>query len=76
MIDRALAEPEGGELHTGDHAVLAFGERPDQAVGWMLATFTIYFMVKCTRISHSPDGGGEGVPAHPIIATKVRKEQQ
>jgi hypothetical protein len=72
MRDRAPAEPKPGELRAGNHAVLAVCERRDQAVKRMRATFCIYFMHNCTRVSHGPDGGGEIAPTDHRIATKPR----
>src|ERR671933_318561 len=54
VVDRAPAEPQAGELPTGDHAVLAVRERRDQGVERTSATLTIYFMVKRTLVSHRP----------------------
>jgi hypothetical protein len=70
MLDRAAAEPKAGKLHAGDHAVLALGKRGDQAVERMRATLTIYFMVKCTRVSHRRDAASESVSTDHMIATK------
>jgi hypothetical protein len=54
VVDGTPAEPKAGELRAGDHAVLAVRERRDQGVEPTSATLTIYFMVKCTLVSHGP----------------------
>jgi hypothetical protein len=52
VVDRAPTEPQAGDLRAGDHAVLAVRERRDQGVERTSATLIIYFMVKCTLVSH------------------------
>ena len=63
MVDRTVAQPQGGKLRSSHHPVLPLSKLRDLPVVLTRLTFPPYYVVKVNRVAHARQDGGRRVTA-------------